>query len=147
DEDSTKPGTILGSPRFMSPEQMMSVHDVDGRADIWSLGAILYKLLTGAAPFAGETVPQVCSLVLNTEPAPPTKRRPEIPAELEDVVLRCLQKNPANRFASVAELIEALKPWNSNASAPCPVSDPPRLSLPEDPSNRSSVPHTAVTTS
>jgi eukaryotic-like serine/threonine-protein kinase len=149
--DSTKPGTMLGSPRFMAPEQMMSMRDVDGRADIWSLGAILYKLLTGVAPFAGDTMPQVCSLVLNVDPVPPDSYRSEIPAELADIVLRCLQKNPAKRFASVAELVLALEPWCANAyamtPAPRPLSDPSRLSFSEDPSGRVSGQHTAVTVS
>jgi len=151
--DSTKPGTLMGSPRYMSPEQMMSVRDVDGRADIWSLGAILYKLLTGVPPFAGDTMPQVCSLVLNVDPVPPDSHRAEIPAELADIVLRCLQKNPAKRFATVAELVAALEPWSSNANAnapapaPRPQSDPSRLSLPEDPSTRVTGQHTAVTVS
>jgi eukaryotic-like serine/threonine-protein kinase len=149
DEDSTKPGTMLGSPRFMSPEQMMSIREVDGRADIWSLGAILYKLLTGVAPFGGDTMPQVCSLVLNADPLPPDSYRSEIPAELADVVLRCLEKNPAKRFATVAELVEALEPWSPKAMAPAPrfMSEPPKLSLSEDSGIRVSAQHTAVTVS
>jgi len=118
----------MGSPKYMSPEQMLSMRDVDGRSDIWSLGAILYELLTGTPPFLADTTPRICALVLNTDPKPPSALRLEIPAELERVVLRCLEKEPGRRYATVAELVEALTapaaPVPSVAPTPAvPVAD------------------------
>ena len=79
EEDSTKTGQMMGSPKYMSPEQMLSMRDVDGRSDIWSLGALLYELLTGRPPFVAETTPRICALVLNNDPAPPAPSAPTSP--------------------------------------------------------------------
>jgi serine/threonine-protein kinase len=112
-DDTTKTGTMLGSPKYMSPEQMMSRRDVDGRADIWALGAILYELLTGRPPFLADTMPQICALVLNSPPAKPSTLRADLPPELEAIILRCLQKSPMERYATVADLVRALLPFGS----------------------------------
>jgi eukaryotic-like serine/threonine-protein kinase len=136
EQDTTKTGTMMGSPRFMSPEQMMSMRDVDGRADIWALGAILYDLLTGHPPFVAPSTPQVCALVLNADPEPPRVTRPEVPVELENAVLRCLRKNPAQRFATVAELSRALAPFDAEGRGPMSfsgVEGPRSLSSAETP--------------
>jgi serine/threonine-protein kinase len=97
-----------GSPLFMSPEQMVSTRDVDQRSDIWSLGIALFHLLTGEYPFQAATMPQICGLVLTAEPRRLLPLRPDAPPELEQVVLCCLQKDPKDRFQSVAELAQAL---------------------------------------
>jgi len=111
----TNPGKSLGSPWYMSPEQMMTPASVDQRADVWSLGVLLFELLTTKRPFDGETVPQVCATVL-TAPAPRlSDSRDDLAAELDPIVLRCLEKEPNRRFESVAELAHALGPF---ASAP-----------------------------
>jgi eukaryotic-like serine/threonine-protein kinase len=111
----TNPGKSLGSPWYMSPEQMMTPASVDQRADVWSLGVLLFELLTTKRPFDGETVPQVCATVL-TAPAPrPSGSRDDLAPELDPIVLRCLEKEPDRRFESVAELAGALQPF---ASAP-----------------------------
>jgi serine/threonine-protein kinase len=114
-DDTTRTGTLLGSPKYMSPEQMMSRRDVDGRADIWALGAILYELLLGRPPFLAETTPQICAMVLNSAPPKPRSIRADLPAELEAVILRCLEKSPDARFATVADLVRALLPFGSPA--------------------------------
>jgi serine/threonine protein kinase len=99
---------LMGSPLYMSPEQLASSRDVDARTDIWSLGIILYELLAGVAPFDGDTLPQLCSAVL-IAPAPPVlEKRPDLPAGLADVVAKCLEKKPGDRYASVVELADAL---------------------------------------
>jgi serine/threonine protein kinase len=105
----TDPGTSLGSPWYMSPEQMKDSSLVDQRADVWSLGVLLFELLTKEWPFSGESVPQVCASVL-TAPAPvPSTRRPDIDAGLDAVVLRCLEKDPEKRYLGVAALAEDLQ--------------------------------------
>jgi serine/threonine-protein kinase len=108
DMGMTKTSAIVGSPLYMSPEQMRSAKSVDARTDIWSLGAILYELLTGRPPFTGESLPELCVNIMNTAPAPMAATRPDLPPRLEAVVLRCLEKDRQNRYANVAELAVAL---------------------------------------
>jgi serine/threonine-protein kinase len=107
----TRTSAMMGSPLYMSPEQMTSVRDVDGRSDIWALGIILYELLGGRPPFEGETLPQVCALVLQGQAAPLASRRYDIPPELDAVVARCLAKSADHRFRDVAALATALRPF------------------------------------
>ncbi|MBX3198654.1 MAG: protein kinase [Labilithrix sp.] len=102
--------TTLGTALYMSPEQVRSASEVDARADIWALGIIMYELLTGAPPFEGQ-VTDVLVQVATAEIAPPRGRRPDIPAEVEAVIMRALERKPADRFQSMDELIDALRPW------------------------------------
>jgi serine/threonine protein kinase len=111
--DETKTSIVMGSPRYMSPEQMRSARSIDARADIWALGVILHELITGAAPFDGTTMPDLLAAILQ-DPAPSLRRhRPDAPQELEAIVARCLEKDPAARYANVADLTEALAPFGS----------------------------------
>jgi eukaryotic-like serine/threonine-protein kinase len=112
----TNTSVIMGSPIYMSPEQLRSTRDVDGKTDIWALGVILYEMLTGHEPFVAQTLPQLCAMILEGSPAAPRSLRPEIPIELERVVLRCLEKAPEARFSSVAELSLALVPFGAEAA-------------------------------
>jgi serine/threonine protein kinase len=106
----TSDGAILGSPAYMAPEQMMSARNVDQRADIWALGVVLFELLGGRTPFAAPSVNATCARVL-TQPAPRLRDLGvEIPAALEDVVARCLEKDRERRFPAVSELVAALAP-------------------------------------
>lgn len=105
---TTKTLTVMGSPLYMSPEQMESARAADPRSDIWALGVILYELLTGACPFNGETLPEIVLRVATGTPVPLRGRQPSAPAGLEAVLLRCLEKNPDRRFQTVAELADAL---------------------------------------
>lgn len=105
---TTKTLTLMGSPLYMSPEQMESARSVDARSDIWALGVILYELLTGACPFDGETIPQLVLQVAKGSPIPLRDRRPDAPDGLETVLIRCLEKDPERRYQTVAELAAAL---------------------------------------
>jgi hypothetical protein len=100
----TNVGMVLGSPHYIAPEQIVGARDVDLRADIWSLGATFYHLVTGTPPFAAPTIDGVFSAILDSPP-PPLER---VPAELAPVIRRCLARDPAARFGSVGELAAAL---------------------------------------
>ena len=108
-QELTKSGTVLGSPLYMSPEQMIQAREVDKRSDLWSLGVVLYELLTGNVPFEGDTFAQVVYRVTTLAPLPPHALRPELSAEVDAVVLRCLEKDPDKRFESVDALAVALR--------------------------------------
>jgi serine/threonine-protein kinase len=104
----TRTGTIVGTPGYMSPEQFEG-HGVDERTDIYSLGVVLFEMLTGRLPFTGQT-PLAVALKHKTEPAPaPRALRKDVPAWIERVVLRCLEKEPGRRFASAADLAAELR--------------------------------------
>jgi serine/threonine protein kinase/Tfp pilus assembly protein PilF len=104
----TNQGSILGTVRYMSPEQAHGV-PVDQGTDIWSLGVVLYEMVTGHAPFGGDTPREVLSSILETEPAPLTDYLTPSPAELQQIISTTLRKNRQERYRSVPELIEALK--------------------------------------
>lgn len=109
----TSTQSLMGSPLYMAPEQMRSAKSVDGRADIWSMGVILYETLAGRQPFAGETWPQVCTQILVEQPPPMRASRADVPEGLEAAILRCLAKEPSKRFADVASLVAAIAPFGS----------------------------------
>ncbi|MDB5215556.1 MAG: Protein kinase [Myxococcaceae bacterium] len=102
---------VLGSPAFMSPEQLKAAREVDPRSDVWSLGVVLHFLLSGELPFAGDSATAVAARIASEAPVELTELRPELPAELSAVVLRCLAKERDGRYASVAELAHALAPF------------------------------------
>ena len=103
----TTTGQLLGTPSFMPPEQFTG-SPIDGRADLFSLGVILYSLATGEQPFPGETMTAVSYKVVYTEPVPPAKLNPAIPARVEAVILKCLAKSPADRYQTGEELAQDL---------------------------------------
>ena len=107
-ENLTQTGTAVGTPAYMSPEQAAGESNLDGRSDIYSLGAMLYEMLTGAAPFAGPTV-QAIMAKLFTDPVPMLReRRADTPEWLEQAVARALAKRPDERFESAAQFAQAL---------------------------------------
>jgi serine/threonine-protein kinase len=136
DRGLTNPKNGLGSPYYMSPEQMCSPSDVDVRTDIWSIGCVLYVLLTGQLPFYCESIAGVCAKVLNERPPPPHTLRADVPPGLEAVIFRCLQKDRRGRFDDIGELVNALGPFGTLEGQQCITrvhrilarsSDPPAL--------------------
>jgi serine/threonine-protein kinase len=113
----TQTSTVMGSPLYMSPEQMISSKSVDVRSDIWALGIVLYEFLTASVPFQSDTLPELIAAVLQREAEPLRTVRPDAPPALEAIVTRCLAKEPSVRFANVAELAAALAPFGPPRSA------------------------------
>ena len=97
-------GSIAGSPLYMAPEQASGSSGLDRRSDIYSLGAVAYDLLTGSPPFKRDSVLDVLISHARDEPVAPSKIRPDVPADLERVVLRCLAKSPSDRYQDAESL-------------------------------------------
>ncbi len=111
----TNTGQLLGTPAFMSPEQFSGV-PVDGRVDIFAVGVVLYWMATGDKPFTGDTVLSVQYKIVHTDPVPPRKLNPAIPANLEAAILKSLQKDPAERYQSGEELARDLRAVRDSVS-------------------------------
>jgi serine/threonine protein kinase len=112
-----KTGVTAGTPVYMSPEQASAMNDViDGRTDVYSLGAVLYEAVTGRAPFSGRSVPEILEKVTRVDPPAPRLVDPALDAELERIVLKAMDKNPARRYATAKDLAEALHEWSARAS-------------------------------
>jgi len=107
----TSTSSMMGSPLYMSPEQLSSARDVDARTDIWALGIILHELLAAQLPFVADSIPQLCVAIMQGLPASLRAARSDVPAGLEAIVLRCLEKDRARRFANVGELARALSEY------------------------------------
>jgi serine/threonine-protein kinase len=108
---------VLGSPVYMSPEQLRNATDVDSRADIWSIGIVAYELLSGAPPFDGDGVGEIFAAILEQEPVPLCKKDPRIPRELSDIITKCLRRDPKERWRDVGQLAKALLPYGSEAQS------------------------------
>ncbi|HVV71101.1 MAG TPA: protein kinase, partial [Verrucomicrobiae bacterium] len=109
DSELTLTGQTLGSPAFISPEQALGLgSEVGPRSDVYSLGAILYHLVTGRPPFQGETLHQILVQTQNVEPILPRQLNPGVPIDLQTICLKCLEKNPAKRYQTSKELADEL---------------------------------------
>lgn len=106
----TGTGTAMGSPLYMAPEQLRQ-EKLDARADIWALGVTLFELLAGITPFESRVPAMVLAGILGRPPLPLREERPDVPEELEQVILRCLEKDRDKRFGSAIALREALEPF------------------------------------
>lgn len=105
----TNPGIVMGTAAYMSPEQTRGLANIDSRTDIWSLGVIIFEMLTGRVPFEGETFSDIIAAILKTDAPPLSKFIPECPAELERIVAKCLKKNPEERYQVIKDLALDLK--------------------------------------
>jgi len=127
----TATGMVLGTAAYMSPEQCQGV-ELDGRSDLYSLGVVLYEVATGYVPFQAKTLSAAVYHHVQVAPPPPRTVRPDLPLELEQVILRCLAKRPAERYASAAELSSALRTVLANQATIKPHQMPARQSQPAD---------------
>jgi serine/threonine-protein kinase len=137
DAPLTNPETTLGSPRYMAPEQLSRPNEVDERADVWSLGVTLYELLTGKTPFRGPSDEYVARAVMVEYPVPVDRARPDVPPALAAVVMRCLEKDRRDRYATAAALADALKRAIATAgpepTAPTVAGPPETIRMPSAP--------------
>jgi tRNA A-37 threonylcarbamoyl transferase component Bud32 len=124
----TQTGLILGTPAYMAPEQLQGRrHETTTAADIYGVGAVLYKLLTGHPPFQAETVYELLDLLIECEPVPPRTYSPEVDRDLEAICLKCLEKEPCRRYDSAAALAADLDRWL--AGSPIKARPPGRVEL------------------
>ena len=119
-------GRIMGTPAYLAPEQILG-EPHSARSDLFSLGIVLYQMLTGVPPFDGSSVAAVCAQILSAQPVPPSKRNPALPEGLDHIVMRCLAKDPADRYPSCEALAASLYPLARQTPAPAAI-PPARIS-------------------
>jgi serine/threonine protein kinase len=118
-EDTTLTGqNMMGSPAYMSPEQIRNARTVDTRSDLWSLGVVMYELMTGKLPFEGEGIGELLAAVLEQAPMPARARKKDVSEALEKIMVRALARDREQRYASAAEFARALAPFASSRYRP-----------------------------
>ncbi|MHB8876965.1 MAG: serine/threonine protein kinase [Myxococcaceae bacterium] len=105
---TTRTGTIKGKYAYMAPEQLTGA-TVDGRTDVYSMGVVLYELMTGSRPYSAPTEPSLINTILTTRPTPPRERNPELPAVLGDIIMTAMEKDPSARYATAEDMAQALE--------------------------------------
>jgi serine/threonine protein kinase len=113
-------GSMMGTPAYLSPEQILG-QPQNSRSDLFSLGVVIYQMMTGAAPFEGTSVSAVCAQILSAEPVPPSQRNRAVPEGLDHVVMRCLAKNPADRYPNAEAFAASLYPFARAVGEPAAV--------------------------
>lgn len=139
----TKPGTIVGTPEFMSPEQMLAEGPIDAKADLWALAVVAYYALTGAIPFGGNTLVKLCLAVLDGSFAPPSTHRTDLPPNVDRWFAKALAREPEDRFASARDMALAFQyaagmpmdPLRSGAGGPDPSSSGALAAVVDEPSS------------
>ena len=116
----TRPDSMIGSPVYMSPEQLIDPSAVDMRTDIWSLGVILFELLAGRPPFQAKALPELCNLILNEQAPSLRSLHPDLPPGLDAIAERCLRRTPTERYKNVGALMKDLALFASRGYAPPP---------------------------
>jgi serine/threonine protein kinase len=116
-------GNILGTPAYLSPEQILGGKQ-DTRSDLFSLGIVLYQMTTGVRPFDGTSVGAVCAQIVSAEPVPPSHHNPSLPPDFDHIVLRCLAKDPKQRYADAESLGASLYPFARSKPIPAPRRSP-----------------------
>jgi eukaryotic-like serine/threonine-protein kinase len=117
----TRSGITMGTPLYMSYEQLISARDVDARTDVYSFGVVLYEGLTGQVPYDGENFAAIAMQIVNGQPVPPRELRPDLAPELERIVLRAMARNREDRIATLDELARSLAPFADGGEVPLPV--------------------------
>lgn len=146
DHSLTQSPQMMGSPLYMAPEQILDGRSVDERTDIWGLGATLFEMLAGKPPFGGGTILQLLLRVRESEPDDLRKLRPSVPSGLQQVVLRCLEKDREERYADMAALASALAPFalsGTGTGAEVSIGDAPTVALQNRPTSNPPFSHTS----
>jgi serine/threonine protein kinase len=130
DTSLSRSGFAIGTPSYMPPEQAEGrLDEISPRSDVWSLGAILYEMLTGRPPFTGEGVMRILKAVISEEPVPPRRISRDVPRDLETICLACLRKDPERRYASAEALADDLRAWLAGESISARPATPLERSL------------------
>jgi serine/threonine protein kinase/tetratricopeptide (TPR) repeat protein len=111
----TRQGSVIGTPAYMSPEQAKG-DEVDGRSDVWAIGAVLYEMVAGRRAFAADNEQAILLAITTTDPTPVDTIRPEIPAELQRIIRRCLKREPVDRYQSAGQLVADLKRFRGDST-------------------------------
>jgi serine/threonine-protein kinase len=128
-QNLTTAGVALGTPAYMAPEQALAESNIDGRADIYALGVLGYELISGRPPFTGRTSQEVLAAHITQPAAPLCNQRPACPAELESVIMKCLEKRPSDRWQTAEELLTALEPLATASGGITPTTTRPMKSM------------------